>query len=283
MAIKLIVCDVDGTLLDENQRVHERTRRAVSRAIDQNILVTIASGRSFALAHNVHKDLGMIGPLICLNGALVRDLVLTYANHTLPKDVLAYCYEFALAQDIVPMFFEQSRVYLPGVSTDKRLLEKIGLLPNEQNYYTFVEPGEPFSLLLQERDVNKICFVAPMHDRRDAAARLHAVRTELSRRIERAQAPAMGELTSSYWNNLELMPAGVDKGAGVRALAEAFHLLREEIMVLGDNENDLGMFAYAKYSVAMAGAPQHVKQAAAYVTMAVEDGGVGAAIERFAL
>ena len=91
------------------------------------------------------------------------------------------------------------------------------------------------------------------------------------------------DLTQSSANNIEVMPQGVDKGIGVRALADALGIPMDQVMTLGDEGNDIPMLRAAGYGIAMANGSAEAKAAAKYVTDTNDECGFAKAIERFAL
>mgnify|MGYP002612001587 CR=1 FL=1 len=91
------------------------------------------------------------------------------------------------------------------------------------------------------------------------------------------------DVTSSWSMNLELMPAGVNKGMAVSALAQRLGIGPARVMALGDYDNDVSMFSYAGVSVAMANASERARAAARYSTLSNDEDGVAHAIRRYAL
>jgi len=87
--------------------------------------------------------------------------------------------------------------------------------------------------------------------------------------------------SQSYY--CDVIPSGINKGRLVALLAERLRVPREEILVLGDMENDLEMFRVAGFAVAMGNAADAVKRAAQAVTLSNDEDGVAAAIERYVL
>ncbi|HAQ0763393.1 TPA: HAD-IIB family hydrolase, partial [Enterococcus faecium] len=82
---------------------------------------------------------------------------------------------------------------------------------------------------------------------------------------------------------LEFMPKGVTKAYGISLLAKDLGLKQEEIMAIGDEENDLPMIQYAGLGVAMENAVPFVKEAADFVTASNEENGVAKVIQKFVL
>ena len=85
-------------------------------------------------------------------------------------------------------------------------------------------------------------------------------------------------LTSSGWNNIEILPKGVDKGTALKALAEMLDIPMEETAGIGDSDNDLGLFSAVSMSIAMGNAPDYVKKQAKRVTGSNAENGAAAAI-----
>jgi len=82
---------------------------------------------------------------------------------------------------------------------------------------------------------------------------------------------------------LEILDKRVNKGTGVKSLADALGIKPEEIMTLGDQENDIAMLEYAGLGVAMENAIPSVKEVANFVTKSNLEDGVAYAIEKFVL
>ncbi|MTL48593.1 HAD-IIB family hydrolase, partial [Turicibacter sanguinis] len=91
------------------------------------------------------------------------------------------------------------------------------------------------------------------------------------------------EVVSSWKNNFEVMKKGSSKGEAVKQLTKYFNLTPDEVMCIGDSENDLSMIQFAGVGVAMGNATEDVKQAAQFITTSNKEGGVANAIEHFVL
>ena len=107
----------------------------------------------------------------------------------------------------------------------------------------------------------------------------------LDQQIEKipAQFKADYEVIKTRSNLLEFMPKGVTKAFGLDHLAQYLGMTSDEVMALGDEENDLSMIEYAGMGVAMANAVEKVRQAADYITLSNEQDGVAKAVEKFVL
>ena len=91
------------------------------------------------------------------------------------------------------------------------------------------------------------------------------------------------EITQSGRYALEVNNKGVSKGRAVKALAEEYKIKREEIICIGDNENDLSMITYAGLGVAMGNAIDSLKEKADYITESNDKNGVAKVIYEFVL
>jgi Cof subfamily protein (haloacid dehalogenase superfamily) len=90
-------------------------------------------------------------------------------------------------------------------------------------------------------------------------------------------------VSQSMKDNLEVMNKGVTKGNAVKLLAEMYGIKREEIIAIGDNENDISMIQYAGMGIAMGNAEESLKSVANHITGDYQEDGVAEAIERFIL
>lgn len=270
LTIRLIAMDMDGTLLDPEQRLSEPNRLALLEAQRAGIRLAICSGRMpgdsalFAIENGL-EEIAVLG----LNGGCCQKSPKAepYVNHVLPAAAAqGLCARFAEAGITFGLFLQNTVVVFQG----RKQLEK-------KDWGSHWDaPGAPEMLyggdisLLAARGVNKIVCVD------DDAALLHSYRTALEKD------PAL--LVSSSWeNNIELMPAGIDKGLALRELCRELGIPLRAVMALGDYDNDLSMFACAGLAVAMGNAPEYVKAAAHAVTLTNGEDGVAHAIRAWAL
>jgi Cof subfamily protein (haloacid dehalogenase superfamily) len=127
--------------------------------------------------------------------------------------------------------------------------------------------------IMQQRELgtNKIVYI----DREDPE-RLARIREQIM------MIPGV-EVTSSWNNNIEIMPRDVHKGTALAMLSHMLHMEQSHVMAIGDNDNDIPMLKWAGYGVAMSNASQGARAAAEFETDGNESAGVAKAIRRFAL
>ena len=107
--------------------------------------------------------------------------------------------------------------------------------------------------------------------------------TWLTALLQKTLAGRADAIRSQPYYYCDVIPSGINKGRLIALLSQRLRVPREEILVLGDMENDLEMFRMAGFAVAMGNAADAVKRAAQAVTLSNDEDGVAAAIERHVL
>ncbi len=268
--IRLIAMDMDGTLLNPEQQLSPGNRQALLDANAAGIQLAICSGRMpgdsalFALDNGL-EHCAILG----LNGGCCQlsPKEPPYANHVLPAEtVLAVCRRLEKLGMTFGCFLQNTVVIFQGRQT----------LRQQDWGAHWDRPGGPRMLyggdiaLLAAQGVNKIVCV-------EDDGRL------LSQQRSLLEAEGRLQVTSSWVNNLELMPLGVDKGLAVRELAQKLSLDASQVMAVGDFDNDLPMLRYAGFAVAMGNGSERVRAQADAVTRSNALDGVAAAIQRWVL
>jgi Cof subfamily protein (haloacid dehalogenase superfamily) len=261
MNFKLVAIDLDGTLLNNDLKISGRTFNTLQETIKRGINVTLCTGRMFASAYPYAKELELNVPLITYNGALVKnsfDNEIIYKRY-LPveeaKHIIITCRKYNC----------QINVY----SDDKLYVEK----SNEwaKKYARRVKVP-----IYQVKDLFEILTHSPIKIlAMGEEQELRKIRKELEGRNL--------YITRSHPCFLEILNTEATKGKGLDAVAKKLCIDRKEILALGDNENDIEMFKYAGFAVAMENAEENVKIHADYVTKNNDDDGVADAIEKIIL
>lgn len=271
--IKLIVCDVDGTLLNSQHRLSARTVEAAKRAKERGIPLTIASGRSVCMLADLIAKLGITGPLVTINGAQIVNAadrrVISELDIPFEKiePYLALCAENGI--DYVAMSDKMSAF---GRSDGRY---KIFVNLCEQYKKLKLPCTEP---IIVEKDFSnirsqKICkVVAELHKPHEKKLLTDFIETQSD-----------FQYTMSSDVLFEVFDRRVDKGVGVRAMAEYLGLTPDEVCVFGDFDNDLPMFSACGLPIAMGNAYDGIKAQAAYVTASNDEDGVALAIEKLFL
>lgn len=268
-AVRLLALDLDGTILGDDLRISVRTRTAIREAIARGVKVVLATGRMYRSALPYAESLGLSGPVICYQGAYVRErpgpggapgAILRHV--TIPADA---------ARDAIRWARENGLD--PHVNADDRLLMEAGAegAPDYERLSGIGAEFVPDLVAAIDHPATKVLAVGP--------AGLPARLLDAGRFAFAGRA----EVTVSHPEYLEFTAPGVHKGAALRWLAERLGIPLAETMAVGDQHNDLEMISAAGVGVAMGGAPPEVLAAARHVTASVEEDGAARAIETFVL
>lgn len=263
--IRLLVSDIDGTMVRHDKSLPDANVAAVKRAVSAGIAVGLISARPPSGMMWIAEALGLSGPHGAFNGATLftSDGTILATDH-LPRDAAAEALALIDAPGVSPWLFADGQWHARDLVTPHigREIQSAGVEP--------VVDGDWTKLLDRTDKVVAVC------DNPDQLAALEA----------RTKAALDGRATvaRSQTYYLDILSLGGNKGAGVRALAARAGVALAQVAVLGDQNNDLAMFAIAGLSVAMAQAPDNVRAAASHVALATNDkAGVAEAIDRFVL
>lgn len=259
---RVFVFDLDGTLLNDKLEVSEKDREAVLK-IATNCSVVFASGRMLVSTLNVEKDFfGRTFPTIAYNGAMVfvpgEGVVF---NRMVEPEVAA----------VIASYLEEKGVhwqaYIDDVLYSREENEEIKGYAKHSSVAYVVEPK--LKELVSEKGTTKFLIIGD-------PAELEDLKRELFEKFGNVV-----KVFKSFPTYLEIVPKDVDKGKALRFLRERFGWRKEEIVVFGDNENDLFMFEEAGFRVAMGNAIDKLKEAADFVTLTNNDSGVSFVLELF--
>lgn len=274
MAIKLICMDMDGTLLMDQQNVSEENKIAIKEAVSRGVHVAITTGRVYNCAKLYSDEIGLKTPIIASNGAFIGGSNgETIYNNPLSsneiKDFLSLTKQYGLLSYLTGNFGIVSTTELPDNHIYK-ILNKC-LKDEEKIKLKVIDNIDNAFKLYPNQLLKGVCI------EKNNISNLMKVKKELK------QLNPELEIVSSWDDNFEIMKKGSSKGEAVAQLAKYFNLKRDEVMCIGDSENDLSMIEYAGIGVAMGNAIDIVKQSAQYITLPNTESGVAKAIEKFVL
>ena len=265
--IRLIVSDLDGTLLGERSAILEENARALRDAAAAGVHIAIASGRLALVCSRMAMEMGLQNcHIIGLNGShiLEKPFGRTVAIHAYSNELRDKCLEI--------LRYEACTFNL---YTDK------GVVTNQQ-----FDKEEEASF--RSHFSNCGCEVVIDHDMGSFPSSALCLKFLIKRtdnlggyeRAKEAIAAISGlYMTSSGANNAEVMLRGAGKGEAVGKLAETLHIPLENVMAFGDFDNDVEMLTKCGLSVAMGNAVDSAKNAARFITLNNTEAGVGYAIQ----
>lgn len=266
--IKLIVVDIDGTLLNSESALSKRNEQALKAAIEHGVQVVLATGKTRHSAQEIIDRLELNTPGIYIQGLTIYDGdgKITYEQALEP----------VVARQVIT-FAEDRGFDLIAYSGSKILVRTLHPKAEELNtrYHEPVpEAIGPLQNILQEMTVHKLIAV-----RSNDPRRVTALRWQLSKQLD-----GKGRLVQAMIPDmLEILPPNGSKGRALQALLKQMGIAAAQIMVIGDGENDLEMMQLAGVSVAMGNAYEPLKEIADHITGTNDEDGVAQAVEKLVL
>lgn len=265
---RLVASDVDGTLLDEHDKVSERTRRTVLAMVNDGTPFVLSTGRPPRWISPVVEGLGFAPMCVCANGAVIydsgTDKILD--AKTLSSETLHWLADIAYRA-------------FPGCGL---AAERVGATAHDAATPQFVSsPGYEHAWLNPDNTEVSQDEVLDV----PAVKLLIRLSSASSGDMVSVLAPLIGDradLTFSTDNGLiELSAPGVTKASGLAIVAERLHVVADDIAAFGDMPNDVPMLKMAGLGVAMGNAHPAAIAAANEVTTSNADDGVARVLERW--
>lgn len=273
MGYKLICLDMDGTVLNSEKKISKENKDAIKKAHDKGIKIAISTGRIFTSAMYYAEILGVKAPIIASNGAYIRekdkDKVIYQCE--IEKEVCKKVASIAEKYNFFNCFNTYDKIIADKPFHDDYIYYKLNSeLP--ENKRIKLESVSNFKNILNE-DENKILKFISLSDDYEG---LKKAKEEI-KNIEEL------EVVSSGKNNIEVMKKGVSKGNAVKVLSQFYKIDKEDIICIGDSENDLSMIEYAGMGIVMGNGDDYMKEKANYITDTNDNNGVAKAIYKFVL
>ena len=282
--IKVIASDLDGTLLNENHALNERTIEAIHKAQEKGIRFMIATGRSFQQAMTVFEGVDVVCDYIVSSGGEVRNpkkeiLFSNYMDINECKKV----YEVLSQYELVFLFNSNELDYGIGNTEEmeEKMLEQFHIfhqtIPKEE-----IKEIPLFKQMLEKTvavpDFQTLCDLNPQIVKMSAFSENVDMLKEIKQKL---QSNSNLAVVSSFPNNLEITDITAQKGPVLRKYIESLGYSMDEVMVFGDSLNDYSMLSMDfGATVAMENADSKLKRVAKYTTKSNVNDGVAYAIEK---
>lgn len=269
MKYKLLVLDVDGTLLNDEREISKRTLAALLKVQQMGVRIVLASGRPtyglMPLAKTL--ELGNYGGFVLsYNGCQIikaQNGEILFERRINPE-MLPYLEKKARKNGFAIFTYHDDTLITD--SPDNEYIKKEALLNNlkiirEDEFSTAIDFAPCKCMLVSDKE--KALIGLEQHWEKRLAGTLDAFRSE------------------PYF--LEVVPCGVNKANTLGALLEHLGVTREEVIAVGDGVCDVTMLQLAGMGVAMGHSQDSVKVCADYVTASNEEDGVALAVEKLIL
>ncbi|HMS34122.1 MAG TPA: Cof-type HAD-IIB family hydrolase [Ignavibacteria bacterium] len=256
--IKLIVSDIDGTLVTNSNEISPLTVELVKKLRTKNVLFSMASQRVHSSIVPLAKELDIDIPYISLNGTLIQD---TEGKVILNKSIIDKKYverALKLAERHyvkIALCYNDEIVYTEDNSVIRDFMTRLGTT------YTLVKSYDNYM-------DNVLEIIMSGNDRK------------IMKHIQSKMRPPFGMfLKVKYYRsqtfqgvfNVEVIRKGISKKTGLRMLTKYLNIRKEEVMVFGDWYNDRDLFQFGATNIALENAVDELKEMADYVTKKSND------------
>ncbi|MBT2657632.1 HAD family phosphatase [Bacillus sp. ISL-18] len=259
---KLLALDIDGTFLKSNGEVCESTIISIKKAIKLGTIVTFLTGRTLDGVTRFIEMLDLDTPVIIYNGAMIIETK-TNANifaKNLSTNDARQIIELGSSFETTMLLWSNKQLYVNVnnhyITQDKEIhgIEPIVI----NNYDTIINNG-----------LSKIVWM-------DEPQKIERMKTKIENTINKT----ISYCTSAA-NYLEFFDKDVSKAHALAKVAEMYNFKKEEIIAIGDGENDMSMIEYAGLGIAMGNSSDVVKEVANFVTTSNDNKGIAKALEKF--
>ena len=276
MSYKMVCIDMDGTLLSKRKTISDESKKVIKEVNEKGIKVVVTTGRLYNNAAYYSNFIGASDAVIAGNGAVIReknsdeiifqsDIDINVCKRLLiiAKKCGIILHMHTMNEILTNSYISNviARVVLPGIK-DSDFPIKITTIKGEDNWDN--------ELKNYKGKITK-CITFSVSPKK----------TEMFRK----ELDNINEIVyySSGHRSIEINAKGVSKGNGVKILAEHYGISRDEIICIGDNENDISMIEYAGLGIAMGNGIRELKEKANYITDTNDNDGVRKALEKFIL
>jgi Cof subfamily protein (haloacid dehalogenase superfamily) len=269
--IKLVVCDLDGTLLTSDKQITMSALAAIAETRRRGIRFSVCTGRIPTMAQYYFEQLAPDVPVVTVNGAILwehnRRAVLKGARLDRAETVkiMRFCRDVGIdhcALTLKGCWFSDNSVRVGRFRHYNEIAAKYGVdeIPiwRFDSEFACMDGIDCYKLLAYELKAGQLGQI------KDFVGRLNKT-----------------DCTSSEPGLLDITAQGVSKGAGLQHLLEYLGVRPDEVCAMGDFENDISMLKNCAYPVAMKNACAEVKAAARFITRDNDHDGVAYALREY--
>jgi len=262
---KLMAVDIDGTLLNSEGVLTEKTREAIISGVEKGLIFTISTGRPIQGVENINRMLNLDLPYITYNGAMV---VMGKSRKILYEQKLSY-------EDAISII-DLGKKYKTTIviwADNKLYAEELNEKVLEYKKISGVEPV----IVKDLKEISKFGVTKILWD--DEIEKIAIYQSEAGQYLNNERV----NFHTTRPMFLEFVDKKASKAIAMEKLGEYFGIKQSEMIAVGDGYNDLSMIEYAGLGVAMANANDEIKEKADYVTLSNDEDGVAHVIDKFVL
>ncbi|MEG0552529.1 MAG: sugar-phosphatase [Carnobacterium sp.] len=269
MTIELIAIDLDGTLLTNEKKISSKVKETLAKVKEQGVKVVICTGRPLPGVTGFLKELNLEEAgdyAITYNGALVQKTNdgTAIAQHTMSFDDFLVVEAMSKKIGVHCQTLDEKAIYTTNKDISPYTVRESSLVNMPIKYRS-----------VEEMDPNLIISKMMMIDEPDVLdAGIAKIPTSFHEKYTVLKSEAF---------YLEVLNKSASKGQALKDLSDILSIPKENIMAIGDNENDRDMLVFAGIGVAMANAVEGIKAISDYITDSNELDGVATVIEKLVL
>lgn len=248
MQIKMLVSDIDGTLVSDDRTISEKNIQYIRKSIDKGLIFVLATGRMLPSAQEIKNIIDRDITIIATNGGLTFQEDKLTRTESIDFETLKKIHQRKLSKELDLFYYGQSSFYMtkkakksflqvyrnPRFKHEQKIITDIGELEGKNIYKAFYYSTERKFLDNLKTDLADLKNV---------------------------------NITSSHHTNVEVTATNATKGMAVEDLARSLGLDMDDVMAIGDNHNDLSMITKAGLGVAVDNASDLIKSQADIVTV----------------
>jgi len=265
---KLLVVDIDGTIMNKDGTISDEDTRAVAKARDLGVQFSLSTGRVVASSLNVIDQLSLDGYHIFFDGALVYNPKTGKEIHTVEIEkeplgqIVDYAHNLGLDMDLYSItdYFVRRQTWVTDIRRD---------------FYGLNPIVADIDRIVREEKIIKGAIVVASPEEKAKSREVHR-QFEGKLNFSWTATPAYPDV-----DFINVIAPDVSKGAALDALVSFLEIPLAGVIAIGDGVNDISLLSTAGLGIAVDNAPGELKAVADYITLDVDHSGVAAAIGKF--
>ena len=268
--IKLVASDLDGTLLNRNKEITPRLFGALKNLDELGVFFVPSTGRPFGTVPKAIKELPFLKYVITSNGATIYDAVeqKNIIENFLTPEAVDAVIEIARELPVITEYFIDGKAYIAKAVYDD---------------LTPFELTESHKAYIKNSRTPVEDFWNEMKKNNTVLENINLVFKDMDLRKEiwdKLKATELASVTAATTKNIEITSLFATKAKALEKLCDLLGLTREQVLAMGDGDNDMPMIQFAGIGVAMENGEEHIKQAADIIADDCNDFGAAKILEQ---